>query len=48
MNKYKLVAVSIAVVERHRFGAAGHKKRHIVVAEEGNRSAVCVVLVAGL
>ena len=45
MDENQLVAVRIAVVERHRLGAARDVQRHIVVPEERHRHALRIALV---
>src|SRR5262249_51650657 len=48
VNKEELVAIGVAVVERHRLRTPGHVKRDVVVAEKGGGHALGIVEVARL
>ena len=47
MHEYQLVAIGIAVVERHGLGAPRNKERHVVIAQECHGRAVRITLIRG-
>ena len=48
MNEDQLVAIRIAEIERHRFGAARQVELDVLVGQKRDRTAFRIVLVGGL